>query len=116
MVKIGVEMATFLKAHGMVHHYVIEGSKDKPVLLFANSLGSDLRIWDGVVAHLGEDFRIICYDKRGHGLSDVPAPPYSLNDFVLDLVGLLDALEVKEATVCGLSVGGVVVKCLGIRY
>ena len=44
-------MATFLKAHGMVHHYVIEGSKDKPVLVFANSLGSDLRIWDSVVAH-----------------------------------------------------------------
>src|SRR5215470_7110739 len=65
-------MATFLKVHGILHHYVIEGSKDKPILVFANSLGSDLRIWDGVVAHLAGEFRIIRYDKRGHGLSDVP--------------------------------------------
>jgi 3-oxoadipate enol-lactonase len=71
----------FIKTHGIVQHYVAEGSKDKPVLVFANSLGSDLRIWDGVVTHLADDFRIIRYDKRGHGLSDVPTPPYSLDDF-----------------------------------
>ena len=109
-------MATFLKVHGILHHYVIEGSKDKPILVFANSLGSDLRIWDGVVAHLAGEFRIIRYDKRGHGLSDVPAPPYSLNDFVLDLVGLFDALEIKRATVVGLSVGGVIAQGLAISY
>lgn len=116
MVKIGVETTMFLKAYGIVHHYLSEGSKDKPVLVFANSLGSDLRIWDGVVTHLAGDFRIIRYDKRGHGLSDVPAPPYSLDDFVLDLVGLLDALEIKEATVCGLSVGGVIAQGFAINY
>ena len=106
----------FSKAHGIVQHFVSQGSKDKPVLVFANSLGSDLRIWDGVVSHLVEDFRIIRYDKRGHGLSDVPAPPYSLDDFVLDLVGLLDALEIEQATVCGLSVGGVIAQGLAINY
>jgi 3-oxoadipate enol-lactonase len=116
MVKVGVEMATFLKANGMVHHYLIEGSKDKPVLVFANSLGSDLRIWDGVVAHLAGDFRILRYDKRGHGLSDLPAPPYSLNDFVVDLLGLFDALEIKQATICGLSVGGVIAQGLTLSY
>ena len=112
MVKSGQDM--FSKAHGIVQHFVSEGSRDKPVLVFANSLGSDLRIWDGVVSHLVGDFTIIRYDKRGHGLSDVPAPPYSLDDFVLDLVGLLDALEIKEATVCGLSVGGVIAQGLAI--
>jgi 3-oxoadipate enol-lactonase len=106
----------FLKTHGIVHHYVLEGSKDKPVLVFANSLGSDLRIWDGVVTHLGDDFMIIRYDKRGHGLSDVPTPPYSLDDFVLDLVGLLDGLEIKEAAVCGLSVGGLIAQRLALSY
>ena len=109
-------MATFLKAHGIVHHCVLEGSKDKPVLVFVNSLGSDLRIWDGVVAHLAGHFRIIRYDKRGHGLSEVPTPPYSLNDFVLDLVGLFDALEIKQATVVGLSIGGVIAQGLAISY
>ena len=105
----------FLKANGIVQHFVSEGSRDGPVLVFANSLGSDLRIWDGVVGHLAGDFRIIRYDKRGHGLSDVPAPPYSLDDLVEDLVGLLDALEIKEATICGLSVGGVIAQGLAIR-
>jgi 3-oxoadipate enol-lactonase len=104
----------FTKAHGIVQHFASEGSRDKPVLVFANSLGSDLRIWDGVVSHLVGDFTIIRYDKRGHGLSDVPVPPYSLDDFVLDLVGLLDALEIKEATICGLSVGGVIAQGLAI--
>jgi len=105
----------FLKANGIVQHFVSEGPQDRPVLVFANSLGSDLRIWDGVVGHLAGDFRIIRYDKRGHGLSDVPAPPYSLDDLVLDLVGLLDALEITEATICGLSVGGVIAQGLAIR-
>ncbi|HSE90290.1 MAG TPA: 3-oxoadipate enol-lactonase [Candidatus Binatia bacterium] len=106
----------FLETHGIVHHYVLEGSEGKPVLVFANSLGSNLRIWDGLVAHLTEDFRIIRYDKRGHGLSDAPAPPYSLDDFVLDLVGLLDALQIKEASVCGLSVGGLIAQGLALSY
>lgn len=106
----------FLKAHGIVQHYVIEGPKDKPVLVFANSLGSDLRIWDGVVAHLADDFRIVRYDNRGHGLSDVPAPPYSLDDFARDLMALLDALEIKEAAVCGLSVGGLIAQRLALSY
>src|SRR4029453_3224788 len=104
----------FLKAHGIVHHYMSEGSKDKPVLVFANSLGSDLRIWDGVVSHLVEAFRIFGYARRGLGRSDVPRAPYSLDDFVLDLVGLLDALEIEQATVCGLSVGGVIAQGLAI--
>jgi 3-oxoadipate enol-lactonase len=106
----------FIKAHGIVQHVRVEGSEGKPALVFANSLGSDLRIWDGVVPHLSGDFRIIRYDKRGHGLSDVPPPPYALDDFVLDLVGLFDALTIKEATVCGLSVGGVIAQGLALRY
>jgi 3-oxoadipate enol-lactonase len=107
---------SFLQTRGVLQHYVVEGSKGKPVLVFANSLGSDLRIWDGLVPHLAEDFMIIRYDNRGHGLSDAPAPPYSLDDFVLDLVGLLDALQIKEASVCGLSVGGVIAQGLALAY
>src|SRR4029450_4348353 len=98
----------FIKTHGIVQHYVSEGSKDKPVLVFANSLGSDLRIWDGVVDFLAGYFRIIGYDKRVHGVSVRPSSLSSQDDFVLDLAGLLDALEIEEATVCGLSVGGVI--------
>ena len=86
----------FLEANGITHHYALEARKHKPVLVFCNSLGSDLRIWDGLVPHLAGDFSIIRYDSRGHGLSDAPAPPYSLDDLMMDLVGVLDRLEIKD--------------------
>jgi 3-oxoadipate enol-lactonase len=107
---------SFLNIGGIVHHYLVEGAKDKPVLVFCNSLGSDLRIWDGIVPHLIANFSIIRYDKRGHGLSEAPAPPYSLDDLALDLVGLLDRLEIKDAAVCGLSVGGLIAQRLALSY
>ena len=106
----------FLEANGITHHYALEARKHKPVLVFCNSLGSDLRIWDGLVPHLAGDFSIIRYDSRGHGLSDAPAPPYSLDDLMLDLVGVLDRLEIKDAAVCGLSVGGLIAQRFAISH
>ena len=99
---------TFIDINGCVHHYIVEGAKDKPALVFANSLGSDLRTWDEVASRLVERFRIVRYDKRGHGLSDAPAPPYTMDDLARDLDGLMDAIEIKDALVCGLSVGGLI--------
>ena len=98
----------FLKVGDCVHHYLDEGGKEKPALVFANSLGSDLRTWDEVASRLVERFRIVRYDKRGHGLTDAPAPPYTMDDLARDLVGLMDALEIKDALFCGLSVGGLI--------
>ncbi len=67
----------FASFNGSVHHYVISGAHGKPVLVFANSLGSDLRIWQGVAERLQDRFQLIGYDLRGHGLSDAPPSPYS---------------------------------------
>jgi 3-oxoadipate enol-lactonase len=107
---------SFLKIGGIVHHYLVDGAKDKPALVFSNSLGSDLRTWDSVVPHFVPNFKIVRYDKRGHGLTDAPAPPYSLDDLALDLVGLLDNLEIKEAVVCGLSVGGLIAQRFALSH
>jgi 3-oxoadipate enol-lactonase len=106
----------FLETNGITHHYAMDKNKDKPVLVFCNSLGSDLRIWDGLVSHVAGDFNIIRYDSRGHGLTDAPVPPYCLDDLVQDLVGLLDRLEIKDAAVCGLSVGGLVAQRFAISH
>ena len=106
----------FLNAGDCVVHYMAEGSPDKPALVFSNSLGSDLRIWDSMVPHLARDFRVIRYDTRGHGLSEAPPPPYSAADLAQDVVGLLDGLEINQAIVCGLSVGGVIAQQLAIGY
>jgi 3-oxoadipate enol-lactonase len=95
-----------------IHYQVIGGPADKPVLVFANSLGTDFRIWRDVVVQLAGDFAIVLYDKRGHGLSDVGRTPCSLEDHAVDLAGLLDLLAVKNAYICGLSVGGMIAQAL----
>ena len=107
---------SFLNVGDCVLHYLAEGSPDKPALVFSNSLGSDLRIWDAIVPRFAKDFRVIRYDTRGHGLSEAPPPPYSADDLARDVVGLLDRLEIKQAVVCGLSVGGVTAQQLAIAY
>jgi 3-oxoadipate enol-lactonase len=106
----------FLDLDGCVHHYVVEGPKDGPALVFSNSLGSDLRMWDRLVPLLASDFRLIRYDTRGHGLSEAPPAPYRMGDLARDMAGLLDALEIESAVICGLSVGGVIAQQFALDY
>ncbi|PZM15154.1 3-oxoadipate enol-lactonase [Rhizobium tubonense] len=95
-----------------IHYQVIGGPADKPVLVFVNSLGTDFRIWRDVIVRLAGDFAIVVYDKRGHGLSEVGQTPYSMEDLAVELAGLLDLLTVKNAYVCGLSIGGMIAQAL----
>jgi 3-oxoadipate enol-lactonase len=92
--------------NGSVIHFEDQGAAERPVLVFANSLGTDLRIWDEVVSRLGSRFRTLRYDKRGHGLSGIGRPPYAIDDHVADLAALLERRGIRRATVVGLSVGG----------
>ena len=89
-------------------HYRQERTGVGTPLVFINSLGSDLRIWDGVIAAFAQYHPIIGYDKRGHGLSDCPAGPYTLRDHANDLAGLLAHLAVPNAILIGVSVGGMI--------
>lgn len=102
----------FRALNGVVLHVEDLGPADRPALVFANSLGTDFRIWDDVVARLIEQFRIVLYDKRGHGLSELGETPYSIDDHVADLTALLDDLAVENAIICGLSVGGLIAQGL----
>lgn len=98
----------FVSVSSITLHYAREGVADGIPLVFINSLGTDLRIWDGVVPHFTDRFALIRYDKRGHGLSDCPPAPYSIRDHARDLTGLLDRLEVQQAILIGISVGGMI--------
>jgi 3-oxoadipate enol-lactonase len=103
--------------NGVHIHYRDTGSGgSRPVLVFSNSLGTDFRIWDRVVARLGDRYRIVTYDKRGHGLSDAPPAPYKMSDHVADLAGLVKFLGVSGAIVCGLSVGGMIAQGLAAAH
>jgi 3-oxoadipate enol-lactonase len=102
----------FKALNGVVLHVQDLGPAERPVLVFSNSLGTDFRIWNDVVARLGDQFRIVLYDKRGHGLSELGETPYRIADHVADLAALLDELAIEGAIVCGLSVGGLVAQGL----
>ncbi len=98
----------FMKANGLVIHYRDQGRRDGPPLVFINSLGCDFRIWDEVAEILAPDFRIVAYDKRGHGLSESGPDKSDMADYARDLTGLLDGLSVGRATIVGLSIGGLI--------
>ena len=96
-------------------HYADTGPRDAPALVFANSLGTDFRLWDGVLPHLPEGLRVIRYDKRGHGLSTCPPAPYSMGALVHDAERLLDALKVRNCVFVGLSIGGMIAQGLAVK-
>ena len=92
----------------MTLHYRLDGPHGAPPLLLCNSLGTTLEMWDQQVAPLTAQFRLVRYDRRGHGRSPVPPGPYSLADLGRDVLDLLDDLGIERVSFCGLSIGGMV--------
>lgn len=89
-------------------HAVVEGDPDAPAVVLSNSLGSDLSMWDRQVSALQRRFRVVRYDHRGHGRSPVPPGPYRIEELAADVLALLDRLGIERASLCGLSLGGMV--------
>ena len=89
-------------------HHLFEGSAAADVCVLSNSLGTTLRMWDPQAAALARDARVLRYDMRGHGRSPVPPPPYTLADLGADLLALLDRHGIERASLCGVSLGGMV--------
>jgi 3-oxoadipate enol-lactonase len=96
-------MSEFASIDGLTIHYKFTPNFGVPVV-FINSLGSDLRIWDDVVSLVQPSS--LRYDKRGHGLSDAPIGPYSIADHANDLHSLLEHLKLERVVIVGISVGG----------
>lgn len=106
-------MPTITTDDGTKLHYELEGDAGKPVLMFSNSLATDLRMWDDQIAAFAGDYRILRYDSRGHGRSDAPKGPYTIERLGRDALALLDALGFEKVDYCGLSKGGMVGQWLG---
>lgn len=109
-------MTRFLAINDLVLNCLFEGPQDGTPVVFVNSLGTDLRIWDEVAPHLAGTYRLIRYDKRGHGLSDCPPAPYTIRDHAADLAGLMDHLGIDQAILVGISVGGMIVLDLAAAW
>ena len=102
----------FARVNGIVLHHVVHGPAERPALVFANALGTDFRIWNAVASQLQDRYRIVLYDKRGHGLSEAKPAPYAMTDHVHDLAALLDHYRIEQAAVVGASAGGMVAQGL----
>lgn len=96
-------------------NYELEGPAGAPVLLFSNSLGANSSMWNQQAAAFNTQFRVLRYDTRGHGQSDVTPGPYSIEQLARDVLDLLDVLKIAAVDFCGLSMGGQTGMWLGLN-
>src|SRR5215469_6135704 len=102
-----------IDADGCAIRVEVEGPERAPVLMLSNSLGTNLYMWDPQVEDFTRHFRLVRYDRRGHGQSGVPKGPYSMERLGRDVLAILDALKIAKVNWCGLSMGGMVGQWLG---
>jgi 3-oxoadipate enol-lactonase len=89
-------------------NYQQTGPEDAPVVLLGSSLGATHEMWAPQLDVLAERFRVVAFDHRGHGGSEVPPGPYTIEDLGGDVIELLDTLGVDQASYVGISLGGAV--------
>jgi 3-oxoadipate enol-lactonase len=94
-------------------HYEWNGPEHAPVLLFSNSLGATLQMWEPQLVDFTKHFRVLRYDTRGHGQSSISPGPYTIEQLSNDVLHLLDALKLQQISFCGLSMGGMTGMHLG---
>ncbi|WP_028777105.1 3-oxoadipate enol-lactonase [Shimazuella kribbensis] len=109
------ELRFFTTGDGIQIAYQFDGEVDAPVLMLANSIGTTYHMWDGQIAELTKHFRVLRYDFRGHGSSDVPSGAYSIDRMGRDVIELLDSLQIDRVHFLGLSLGGAVAQWLAIH-
>jgi 3-oxoadipate enol-lactonase len=112
----GEKMPTIF-VDGTKINYRFDGPEKGPVIMLSNSLASDLGMWNSQIsAFVKAGYRVLRYDSRGHGRSDVPQGPYTIEALTADALALLDGLELEKVHFCGLSMGGMVGQMLGSEH
>jgi 3-oxoadipate enol-lactonase len=96
-------------------YYELTGLPDAPVLVLSNSLGTTAAMWEPQLAEFEKSFRVLRYDTRGHGQSEITPGPYTFRQLAQDVLRLLDALKIERAHFCGLSMGGLTGLQLGLE-
>lgn len=94
----------------------VSGKADGPTILLSNSLGAGLDMWAPQREILGQHYRVIGYDTRGHGQSSTPDGAYSFDDLISDAIAVLNHFDAQTADFMGLSLGGMTGLGLGLRH
>ncbi|GGX95840.1 3-oxoadipate enol-lactonase [Massilia dura] len=95
-------------------HYRVDGADQAPPLVLVNSIGTELSVWNTLVADLGRQYRVLRFDLRGQGQSSVPEQDYTVEQLALDLAALLDSQGIVSSHVCGVSLGAMVAVQLAV--
>ncbi len=104
------------EANGITFNCRIDGPEGAPWLMLSNSLATNLAMWDGQTAVLAEHYRVLRYDQRGHGGSDVPAGDYDFDMLADDAAALMQAHGIETCHFVGLSMGGMTAMGLGLNH
>jgi 3-oxoadipate enol-lactonase/4-carboxymuconolactone decarboxylase len=104
-----------IHAGNLRHFYRMDGNDSRPVLMFSHSLGCDHSQWDEQARDLEPYFRVLRYDLRGHGASDVPRGDYTVETLAQDALAIADALAIDRFAFCGLSLGGMIGQSVAAR-
>jgi 3-oxoadipate enol-lactonase len=115
----GVGRSHFTEGKPRLHYTVREprlGATPRRTIVMSHALGCDLMMWDALANALSAHDRVVCYDSRGHGLSDAPPGPYTMPDLADDAARLIDELQLGPVTWLGLSMGGMVGQELALRH
>lgn len=86
-----------------------------PNLLLLHTLRTQLDIFQGVIPELAKRFTVHAFDYPGHGWSDIPEASYAPEDFYKWTVEVIDKLDIRDATVAGVSIGGTIALVLAAR-
>jgi 3-oxoadipate enol-lactonase len=104
-----------ITANGISMNYQLEGPASAPVVTLSHSLATNLSMWDPQIPMLTSRYRVLRYDARGHGGTDAPEGPYSLEQLAEDARALLKALEIARTHFIGLSMGAMIGQILGLQ-
>ncbi len=104
-----------IKVNGIHINYRIDGPEGAPWVTVSNSLATTHRMWDAQMDAFTKQYRVLRYDKRGHGETEVAPGPYSFELLADDVLSLLDALQITRTHFVGLSMGGMTGMTMAMR-
>jgi 3-oxoadipate enol-lactonase len=97
-------------------YYELHGPEEAPVVLLLNGVLMSTPSWAYQKPVISKQYRLLLHDCRGQGRSDHPEGPYSMQQHAEDVIALLDALEIEQAHMAGISYGGEIAQLLGMQW
>lgn len=105
-----------IEIDGLSFHVRLDGPETAPVLMLSNSLSSNLSMWDAQIEAFTRRWRVLRYDQRGHGGTEISDRPVSFERLADDAIAILDALDIPKVHFCGVSMGGMTGMTLMTRH